>query len=265
MKMNALAILFSTMAFTAPLCAEPSLVLIGNPDAAMTNDLVDNLSDTVSIKTEKDDFDLSQGSNIVMQFMEQPDVSSVQATLDRLGQSGKDSMHIIMVDEANGFDWLAPLAVPENVWTTITIKSRDTMEVESTYRQAGVTYDGAGVQYKMKGIARAAFNALASGGANDRFGEISRLGVMDTGFLTSGASTEAQSSLVQAMNTDWSDLELESLYENGLTDTRFLVDGLQTDIEATAAFLIETECIPNPEWFPRVDPKLYFQTFGLQN
>ena len=172
-------------------------------------------------------------------------------------------MHMIMVERASGFDWLGQLEVPENVWTTITIRSRDMMEIERIYSQTGISYDGTGVQYRIPSIATAALASL--GRAEDRFGKISRLGVMDTNFLKSGASAEVQARLLRELNPDWRELSFDSFRERGLRDTRFLDDGLQTDIEAIAANLMIINCVGSDDWYATIGPEVYFQTFDLRN
>ena len=172
-------------------------------------------------------------------------------------------MHMIMVEKASGFDWLTKLEVPENVWTTITIRSRDMLEIENIYSQAGVSYKGTGIQYRMPKIAHAALHAL--GHDKDRLGQISRLGVMDTAFIKSGAIPEIEARLLEEIDLDWSDLSSKSFQERGLRDVRFLSDGLQTDVEAVAANLMENDCYSTDDWYSKVVPELQMQTFYFAN
>ncbi|MEP1933475.1 MAG: hypothetical protein ABJJ37_19555, partial [Roseibium sp.] len=125
------ALALSLLLWSTPASAQMTVTVLGDADDTVRAEIGRKLPDSVKFATSTDGLAFSTSPNIVLHFMETPDVSTIQDTMDQLERNGDYSVNILIIEEADGFSWLDPITVPDNVWTAVAVRSRDTMEVQT--------------------------------------------------------------------------------------------------------------------------------------
>ena len=275
--LNSLAVVF-VLGFSNAVQAEPSLI-VATDDNGLLKELpqqllqsglelsdLDTTSSTAVVEALAD----ASGEVVVLHKIENPDTDVLAESLRVLGQLGDRATYIVFIDQADDFDWVSDLSIPDNVKLATSVRSQDQLAVTEVYDALDVSYDGTGVRYDYAAAVELAFEQInvASGRIDQAALQEWETGVstmfFDPGIMSSGASSDAAGAFMSTVQETYGGDEVPWDTAFGVTSPPAAGFVLTSEWGGVMAGTVLTECVGSERWDGMIGQGIKFQSFGTE-
>lgn len=207
--------------------------------------------------------DLTEANGFVVMHSDQaPNLIDLGEVLSALEYSARPATYMVFLEESQDVSWLNNLYIPKNVKLGLAIRNLDTAEVRNVYEELGVPYDGNGVVYRPEVALARALDEMSASGMEfvEHAGKVTTLGLFDTGFVDSGASSNQSESLKASYSPQSFEMPEDWMSTRGLQYLPTSDGTITTDMDVIVNFLIANDC-DSSEWYDRIQEEIAFQSF----